>query len=138
MDWLSPRRPKRVPLDNRVKKLAFEPRQGELSVAEITADHIGQTETEVEKELVILRLDVLALGRDIDFWAKGFLAPPGLANPTGLIIRIAHIDGSCTGVYGRDFMGNSTPEDANIIYLMAYKQRTRRLKPLDITAPTQW
>ena len=99
-EWLNQRQPKRAPLASRVKELASELRQGELGLAKTITEHITTAETTVEKELVSLCHDVRSPGRDRDFRTIGLLVLPGLENPRGLTIRVFHIDGSGSGVYG--------------------------------------
>ena len=123
---------------NRVKELALELRHGELNTAKTITQHIITSETAVEKDLISLRRDVLSPGHDRDFRTVGLLVLPGLENPPGLAIRAFHIDGSGTGVYGREFSGKTTSDNSNTIYLLAYKQHMRRLKPSDLTTVNQW
>ena len=138
LEWLNQKQPKRVPLGNRVKELAVELRQGELNTARTITQHINTAETAVEKELISLCHDVLSPGHDRDFRTIGLLVLPGLETLPGLTIRIFHIDGSGSGVYGHEFSGKGASGGLNVIYLLAYKQHMRWLKPSDLTTVNQW
>ena len=122
----------------RVKELALELRQCELSLSGTITENIVTAETAVGKELVSLCHDVLAPCHDRDFRTIGLLVLPGLGNPPGLIIRVVHIDGPCSVAYGREFSGKTAPRNTNIIYLLAYKQHMRWLEPSDLAIPEHW
>ena len=136
LEWVSQKRPKRVPSRSRVETLARTLREKEINEAQEMLD-TSSTST-VEEVVRSLTHDVLTPHHDRDFRTTCLFLLDEISELAIQAFRIVEVSDDCTSTIVHNFQISAVEDETNPIYCIAYRGHMRWMQPSVLTGRNLW